>query len=73
MAPDMAPEARRFFGRFRALVLGAYYTRPEGMADLGHVENVATSGLYAGPSPEAMEHLQGQLAALGLSIPEAMS
>lgn len=69
----VVPQARRFFGRFRALTLGAYYTHPAGMADLGHVENVATPGLYPGPSEAAMSHLRAQLDALSLTIPGDMA
>lgn len=55
-----------FFSLLRQLVVGAYYTSPEGVAELGYVGNVPIAGDYPGPTPEAMKHLRAQLAALGL-------
>ncbi len=55
-----------FFSLLRQLVVGAYYTSPEGVAELGYIGNVPIVGDYPGPTPEAMKHLRTQLAALGL-------
>ncbi len=55
-----------FFSLLRQLVVGAYYTSPEGVAELGYIGNVPITGDYPGPTPEAMKHLRTQLAALGL-------
>ncbi len=47
---------QQFFGRFRALAAGGYYTTPQGMKDVGYVGNVPTVD-FAGPTPEALKHL----------------
>ena len=59
---------RQFFAGLRALVTGAYYTSPEGSAQLGYAGNTPISGDYPGPSAEAMAHLKVQLDALGLEL-----
>jgi hypothetical protein len=59
---------RQFFAGLRQLAAGAYYTSPEGVRELGYVGNVPIAGDYPGPTAEAMEHLEEQLAALGLSL-----
>jgi hypothetical protein len=58
-----------FFGRFRYLTVGAFYTTEAGMKDVGYIGNVAISGEYPGPSEEAMAHLAGVLKQLGLPLP----
>lgn len=72
-APRQAPEVMReqgaFFGTLRALVVGGYYTSEAGIASLGYVGNVAIGGDWPGPSREALDHLSGALASLGLSMP----
>lgn len=60
-------EPARFFDQFRQLTVGAYYTSPEGLRELGYEGNVPIAGDYPGPSDEAMAHLNEQLARLGLS------
>lgn len=55
------------FGRFRALVLAAFFCTPEGTKDIGYVGNVPIAGDYPGPTKEAYEHLDKVLADLGLT------
>lgn len=57
---------RLFFSGFRTLVVGAFFTTPEGVADLGYQGNVAIAGDYPGPSAEAEAHLRVLLEQLGL-------
>jgi hypothetical protein len=59
---------RQFFAGLRQLAAGAYYTSPEGVRELGYMGNVPIAGDYPGPSDEAMDHLEEQLAVLGLSL-----
>jgi len=56
-----------FFRLLRHLVCGAYYSSPAGLKALGYVGNVPLVGDYPGPSAAALDHLQKQLAMLGLS------
>lgn len=46
-----------FFAKLRTLVLGAYFTSPAGMEDIGYMGNVPILGDYPGPSEEAKAHL----------------
>jgi len=54
-----------FFARLRGLMLGGFFSRPEGMKDIGYIGN-APSVSYAGPSDEAMAHLNAALAKLDI-------
>lgn len=56
----------QFFVRLRALMLGGFYSLPEGMADIGYLGNRPMAGDYPGPTPEALAHLNAGLAKLGL-------
>lgn len=56
-----------FFGRMRALTLGAYYTTREGWADIGYMGNTPGTGDYPGPTPEAAAHIKGVIEAMGLT------
>jgi hypothetical protein len=56
-----------FFTRLRSLTLGAFYTTPEGWADIGYLGNRPSSGDYAGPPPEALAHIRGVIEGLGLT------
>ena len=47
---------QNFFGRFRSLAAGGYYTTPQGMKDVGYVGNRPTLN-FDGPTPEALKHL----------------
>jgi hypothetical protein len=62
-------QAADFFESLRRVTVLGYYTTPEGMAELGFVGDTPIEGVYPGPDPEALAHLQGQLQALGLSMP----
>jgi hypothetical protein len=66
-SPDMLMPTR-FFDRLRTLVAGAYFSSPQGIAELGYQGNVAIQGDYPGPSDEAMAHLQALLDELGLDL-----
>ena len=57
-----------FFSGLRALVVGAFFTSPEGMRDLGYIGNTPIYGDYPGPTPEAMVHLESLVENLGLSL-----
>lgn len=50
--PGFEPAAR-FFARFRDLVVGGFYTTPEGIRDLRYVGNVALAR-FEGPPPEVL-------------------
>ncbi len=56
--------AALFFDKLRTLVLGAYFTSPEGMADIGYMGNVPILGDYPGPTEEAKAHLNEVIANL---------
>lgn len=54
-----------FFSRLRALMLGGFFSRPEGMKDIGYIGNTPMSA-YPGPSQEAIAHLNAALAQMGI-------
>jgi hypothetical protein len=54
-----------FFARLRGLMLGGFYSLPEGMADIGYIGNTPMNG-YPGPTEEAMAHLNAALAKLDI-------
>jgi hypothetical protein len=56
-----------FFDGFRTLVVGAFFTSPEGIRDIGYIGNTPIRGDYPGPTAEAMAHLDQLLSRLGLS------
>jgi len=57
-----------FFGRMRALTLGAFYTSREGWKDIGYMGNNPGTGDYAGPPPEAIDHIKRTVEAMGLKF-----
>ena len=57
----------RVFDAIRTMVAIAYFSSPEGGKDLGYQGNVPIAGDYPGPTPEAMDHLDGVLEELGLA------
>jgi hypothetical protein len=64
--PAATDEASRaFFRRFRALVVGAYYTTEAGFKDIGYIGNVARSS-DPGPSAAVKAALEAQFKKLGL-------
>jgi hypothetical protein len=54
-----------FFKRMRSLVVGAYYTTPQGFQDIGYIGNVPRTR-DEGPSAEVKAHLEAQFQKLGL-------
>ena len=65
-APDYMEAPATLYTHLRKLVIGAYYTTPEGEADLGHIHARPISGDYPGPTGEALEHVLGVISGLGL-------
>jgi hypothetical protein len=57
-----------FFGRMRALTMGAYYTTQEGWKDIGYMGNTPITGDYPGPTPEALAHIKGVIESMGLKF-----
>ena len=55
-----------FFVRLRTLMIGGFYSLPEGMKDIGYMGNAPSVGEWPGPTPEAMAHLDAALAKLKL-------
>ena len=62
--PAMPPQ-RKFFQRFRFLVVGAYYTTLEGLKDIGYSGNVPLT-TYPPMTEEERAILERALSALGL-------
>lgn len=58
--------AAQFFARLRSLMLGGFYSLPEGIADIGYMGNAPIAGPWPGPTPEALAHLNAGLVKLGL-------
>jgi len=63
--PDYARPAE-FFVRLRTLMIGGFYSLPEGMKDIGYMGNAPSAGEYPGPTPEALAHLNAALTRLKL-------
>ena len=55
-----------FFARLRGLLMGGFYSLPQGMADIGYIGNAPMTGNYPGPTQEALAHLIAALAKLGI-------
>jgi len=55
-----------FFARLRGLVMGGFYSLPQGMADIGYMGNAPMTGNYPGPTQEAIAHLDATLTKLGI-------
>jgi len=55
-----------FFARLRGLVMGGFYSLPEGMKDIGYIGNAPMTGAYPGPTPEALAHLHAALTKLDI-------
>lgn len=66
--PGLETQAESF-GRFRTLAVSAYFASEQGSAWLGYIGNQPAMGDYAGPSAEALEHLEQALVPLGLTLP----
>lgn len=54
-----------FFSRLRGLMLGGFFSRPEGMKDIGYMGN-SPMLTYPGPTDEALAHLNTVLAQMGI-------
>jgi hypothetical protein len=54
-----------FFARLRGLMLGGFFSRPEGMKDIGYLGNTPSID-FAGPSAQALAHLHAALARLDI-------
>jgi len=65
--PAQFQRIAKAFGRFRSLVLAAFFSTPEGMKDIGYMGNTPVAGPYPGPTAEAYAHLDQVLAKLGLT------
>jgi hypothetical protein len=64
--PDSASKnADTFFRRLRFLVVGAYYTTPEGLKDIGYRGNVAMAS-YPPITGEELAILEAELRQLGI-------
>lgn len=60
------------FDKFRTISVSAYLSSEEGSYWLGYRGNQPATGDYAGPTPEALTHLQAALDPLDLKIPEGL-
>ena len=60
------------FARFRTLSVSAYFASEQGSAWLGYIGNRPAMGDYAGPSQEALDHLERALASLNLTLPDGL-
>ena len=69
LAPEAQEQAAAFFDKFRFLTMGAFYSTPQGIADIGYIGNMPMAGPYPGPSAEALAHLKAALDGLGLDMP----
>jgi hypothetical protein len=63
---DKMAQPVAFMDRLRHLFVVGFYSLPEGKADMGYVGDQPTAGPYPGPTPEALQHFRGVLAALKL-------
>lgn len=71
MGDGLAPHAAAF-DRFRNLSVSAFFASEPGSAWLGYIGNQPSMGDYAGPTPQALEHLQSALDEFGLDMPEGL-
>jgi len=55
-AKEPFKQAAKFFGRFRDLTAGGFYTTPQGMKDVGYIGNVPLAS-FDGPPPELIKQL----------------
>jgi len=57
-----------FFGRVRALTVGAFFSTADGWKDIGYIGNIASEGPYKGQTPEALAHIKGVIESMGLKF-----
>lgn len=71
VAPGMEKPVE-FFARMRSLTMGAFFTTPEGWADIGYPGNTPIIGPYPGPTREALDHIKEVIERKGLkfALPE---
>lgn len=60
------------FARFRTLAVSAYFASEQGSAWLGYIGNKPAMGDYAGPTQEALDHLERALKSLNLTLPKGL-
>lgn len=63
---DSLTQPAWMYKNLRELTIGAYYTTPEGEADLGHFNAQPLTGDYPGPTGEALTHIKDMIVSLGL-------
>jgi hypothetical protein len=63
----LKPVPKSFFSRFRFIVVGAYYTTPEGFKGIGYIGNVLLPS-YPPISEQEKAVLDAQLRSLGISV-----
>lgn len=56
------------YKNLRELIIGAYYTTPEGEAELGYIHAEPMSGDYPGPTGDALAHIKDVILAAGLDF-----
>ena len=56
----------QFFARLRGLMLGGFYSLPEGMADIGYMGNTPMTRRLSGPDAGSDGAFECRLAKLGL-------
>lgn len=56
------------YKNLRELIIGAYYTTPEGEAVLGYFHAEPMAGDYPGPTGDALEHIKDVILAAGLDF-----
>ncbi len=65
--PQGLEAPKEFFSGLRLLVVGAFFTSPAGIKDLGYIGNTPISGDYPGPTAEALAHLKALMEGLKLA------
>jgi hypothetical protein len=65
LAASNDPNTKKFWKKFRHLVIGAYYTTDAGFKDIGYIGNVSRTS-DPGPSAEVKAVLDAQFKKLGL-------
>ena len=56
-APAGMAAGARFFAKFRELVMGGFYSTPQGFKDIQYLGNVPLAG-FEGPPPEVLKYLK---------------
>ena len=61
-------QAAWMYKNLRELIIGAYYTTPEGEAELGFIAAEPMSGDYPGPTGDALAHIKQVILDAGLDF-----